>query len=89
MKNNKCISAQYRIDEIGQLILVYVNSNTRKSWYEIYDIYENIFSEVGKDYLLAKTKKANSSNYVSLTRELLEGKFKGDNIKIINRLPKL
>ena len=82
-------SAQYRIDEEGRLILVYVNHNKRQKWYEIYNIYGACCYEVDKDYLLDKTKKANPFDYTSLTNSLLSGVFKNDNINIINRLPKL
>ena len=83
------IPAQYRIDEEGELILVYVNYNKRQKWYEIYDVYNDCHDEVDKDYLLHKTKKANPCDYISLTKSLLSGIFKNDNINIVNRLPKL
>ena len=83
------IPAQYRIDEEGRLILVYVNFTERQKWHEIYDVYDDCCYDVDKNYLLAKTKKANPSDYIDLTKSLLSGVFKNDNIKIINRLPKL
>ena len=89
IKNNKIyIYAQYRIDEEGKLILVYVNHNDRKKWYEIYDVYTGCFYEVGKVYLLNKTKRA-PYDYISLTKSVLSSVLKNDNIKIINRLPRL
>ena len=86
--NKKQIPAQYRIDEDGNLVLVYVNHNDRKKWYEIYNVSTNCFYEVGKVYILDKTKKA-SYDYISLTKGLLSDVFKNDNIKIIKRLPRL
>ena len=79
------MKAQFRITKDNELIVVYVNSNREKKWYECYNVYDDTFFETTKEYLL-ECKPAKNNEYVELTSIL---KRKLDITEIMNRMPKL
>ena len=89
-EKKKIVKYQYRvIKETGELILVYVNFNSFKKWYEAYDIYGDNHFEPTKEYLLTKTIPQSNSDYVELTGILKRQKSLESEAEIINRLPYL
>ena len=80
------MKAQFRIEkETGSLLLVYINSNNRKKWFQCYDIYNKEHFESEKEYLLKSTKPAKSGNYTDLI-SLLKRDY-NNNLEIVNKLP--
>jgi len=80
------IKGQYRIDELGHIIFVYVNCNDKCCWYELYDFNEDCIDEITKDYLLTKTKPC-KDNYKNVYNVVLKIMFCDCDITVINRLP--
>ena len=80
------MKAQYRKTKDGELILVYVNSNTDgKKWYECLNIYDAATFESTREYLM-ECKPQNRGNYLEITHML---SYKMPNLEIINKLPRL
>lgn len=81
------MKAQIRRTKEGELLLVYINSNDRKKWYECYNIYTCDHLEANKDFLLSQTKAEKSSKYIELIHSLKSNYFA--DLEITSRLPKL
>lgn len=92
MKKNKkeTVKCQYRLaKETKELIIVYVNYTKSKRWYEAYSLYDCMHFDADKEWLLEKTVPANPSEYVELTRILVQNGSIEPNSVIVNRLPSL
>ena len=90
-KNNKeTVKCQYRlVKETKELVIVYVNYTKFKRWYEAYSLYDCMHFDVDKEWLLGKTVPVNPSEYVELTRILIQNGRIEPNSEIVNRLPSL
>jgi hypothetical protein len=92
MKKNKeeTVKCQYRrVKETKELIIVYVNYTKFKRWYEGFSLYDYMYFDTDKNWLLEKTVPANPSEYVELTRILIQNDRIEPNSVIVNRLPSL
>ena len=80
------MKAQFRIEkETGSLLLVYINSNNTKKWFQCYDIYNKEHFDSEKEYILKSTKPAKSGNHTDLI-SLLKRDY-NNNLEIVNKLP--
>ena len=92
MKKNKkeTVKCQYRlVKETKELIIVYVGYTKFKRWYEAYSLYDYMHFDADKDWLLEKTVPVSPSEYVELTRILIQNGSIEPNSVIVNRLPSL
>ena len=80
------MKAQFRIEKkTGCLLLVYINNNVRKKWYQCYDIYNKEHFDSEKEYILKSTKPAKSVNYTELI-SIFKRDYDND-LEIVNKLP--
>ena len=88
ISENKNVKCQYRTTKWNkEPILVYVNHNSTKKWYEAYDLLNDTHFEPTKEYLLTKTTPRKGDDFTGLTRTLKNlGKIENGAI-IVDRLP--
>ena len=90
MKHNKLVTYQYRYaKKTHELIIVYVNWNNSKSWYEAYSNADCMHFDADKEYLLNETIPLDANNFSDLTKSLLKQGIISESYELVNRLPKL
>ena len=90
MKKNEVIKYQYRYaKKTDDLIIVHVNWNNRKSWYEAYSNLDCMHFDTDKEYLLNETIPLDANNFSDITKSLLKQGIISESYELVNRLPKL